>query len=173
MDGEATCSSSDAASTLHLTRQRVDQLYRRGRLKGPSRLPRSPIRLYQWSVAAEASARQTGESRRSSMSTQPDASGDPREVSRQVAALDARLAALEGRLSSTKASNQTLRSANLALNAVFDDLREAIEEDDGAIELLAEALKRSRRATAAVRRAEERRASIIDQFHIPDFPPEP
>jgi hypothetical protein len=106
-----------------------------------------------------------------SSSTQQHSNGKLQDLTDIVSELGARLSAVERRLYGAEASTETLRSANLALNAVFDDLREALSEDDAAIDLLVEALKRSRRSNAAVRRAEERRASIIDQFHIPDFPP--
>lgn len=165
---EPTCSSTQAASELGLSRQRIDQLFRKGRLKGPSRLPRAPIRLFQWSIEEEKVRRRGG----TSSMTQPDARGVPQEKNRTVAELRGRVEAIEHRLSEADASIATLRSANLALNAAFDDLREALTEDDEAIELLAEALRRSRRATRAVRRAEERRANILDQFQLPDFAPD-
>ena len=172
MDSELT-STSEAATELGVTRQRVDQMYRHNRLKGPSRLPRTPILLFRWSVAAEKRAREhripDARLPRSKQHSKPE----PQEIDRTVVELVTRVDTVEHELKNTRASNLTLRSANLAMNGVFEDLRTALQEDDDAIELLAEALKCSRRANAALRRAEEKRASIIDQFHVPDFPPEP
>lgn len=172
MTEEATWSSTSAASLLGLSRQRVDQLYRSGRLNGPSRLPGSPILLYTSSVESEISRRQAHRFDHVAAKSQAQPGQRSQDEAHIVATVAARLEGVERRLSMAEAANQTLRTASLALNSVFDDLRDALTEDDEAIDLLAEALKRSRRAMAAVRRAEERRASILDQFLTPDFAPD-
>jgi hypothetical protein len=79
---------------------------------------------------------------------------------------------VEKRLRSTEATGETLATANLALNAVHEELRQAIRDQGDAVELMAEAMTRSNRATQALRRADELRASIVEQFHLPNLPPD-
>lgn len=146
-------------------------MYRHGQLTGPLRAPRSPIRVFRWAVLAEKATRD-GRPRSSAPKRDQDSDAEVQQLTRAVSELTARLEDVERRQSDGEASQQDFRSANLAMNAVSDDLRTALKEDNEAIGLLTDALKRSRRANAALRRAEERRASVIDQFHVPNFPPD-
>lgn len=154
----ATLSTSEAAAELNVSRQRVDQLYRKGRLKGPARAMRSPILLFRWAVVAEKSTR---DGRLSPPASKGRQAADPyvQRLTAAVSELNARIEDLEQRQATAEASQRDSRSTNLSMNAVFDELRTALREDDEAIRLLVNALKRSRRAmTMALGREDERRA---------------
>lgn len=157
----ATMTSRQAAEFLGCSRQNVQDLYRRGRLTGPEREPRSPLVLWEDSVRS-----------RQRPSRGKGRGGTDSERSQAAPArIDEALTSISSRLDRLEADADARSTALVAMLGVQDQLEDALTEADDTIALLNQALASSQKSMQARMRASRLRAEVIRQGILPSTVP--
>lgn len=162
---EHLCSTSEAAALLGVSRQRVDALYRKNRLTGPPRADGSPILLYRSSVIARVGDAPADDKRK------PDRHRQDNNLVDVLRQINSRLDYIERSILDAERRADAAHTTNIALEAVNDELRAAVTANTAALKHAAIALKKSQKATAALRRADQIRSGLSKGTHAPNFPP--